>query len=259
MLTAAQLEARRGKLTASRVGCLMRSDHQAMMQLYREMIGEVTEEFTMTWAMEVGEATEPKQLNRFEHLNSPVTRRGEVVVHPWHDWAACTLDGWVEELACPIECKHVGGREPIEVVIQRYQPQLHFQMECCEATQCIIAIARCLDDPVYEKIERDGVYADELMRRAMLFIESVRRRTPPVILPPAPPPVSKWRDYDMAGNDTWRLYAREWLQVRGAAETEQKCAKVLKSLVPDDASKCFGEGVRITRDRAGRLSLRVDA
>jgi hypothetical protein len=33
-------------------------------------------------------------------------------------------------------------------------------------------------------------------------------------------------------------------------------AKVLKSLVPPDARKAFGYDVQITRDRAGRLSLR---
>ena len=44
------------------------------------------------------------------------------------------------------------------------------------------------------------------------------------------------------------------------SDYRQRCvltsAKILKSLVPSDAKKCFGYDVQITRDRAGRLSLR---
>ena len=260
-LTPVQLEARRGKLTSSVVGPLMRGDAEAIMRLYRIMIGEEQEEdLSHIWAVRLGEATEQLQLDWFEEKNRvPVTRRGEVVVHRLHDCFAATLDGWIDDPGIPLEAKHVGGREPIEVVIERYQPQLHFQMCCTNATKCTLSIIQGAQEPIVEYIDMDHVYAGELMARGLQFMEFVRRKVPPVILPPAPPPISKWIDYPMAGNETWERYAQTWLQTRGAAESCEEASKVLKSLVPIDAKKCFGFGVRITRDRGGRLSLRVDA
>lgn len=260
MLTPTQLEARRGKLTASRAACLMRGDAQAVMRLWLEMTGQEEEEdLSHVWQVRLGEATEQLSLDWFEEKNRvPVTRRGEVVVHSLHDCFACTLDGYLDDPGCPIEAKHVGGREPLEVVIERYQPQVHFQMCCTNSTQCALSIIQGAAEPVVEYIDMDFVYAAELMRRGLQFMEFVRKGVPPVILPPAPPPVSSHKDYDMSGNDTWRHNALEWIQTRGAAEIAITCEKTLKSLVPSDARKCFGAGVRVTRDRAGRLSLRRD-
>jgi hypothetical protein len=258
-LTAAQRQARQGKLTGSRVGCLMRGDRDAIMRLWLEMTGqEAEEDLSHVWPVRLGEATEQLQLDWFERGGSPVTRRGEVVVHPECDWAAATLDGWIEQLQCPIECKHVGGRDPTEVVIERYQPQCHWEMLVTRATQCALTIIRGADEPVVEWLTLDTVYATELMHRASQFMSFVNRVIPPVVLPPAPPPVSAFRDYDMSDNDSWRHNALEWIQVKGAADTAKECEKTLKALVPLDAKKCTGFGVRVTRDRAGRLSLRED-
>lgn len=277
MLTPAQREARRGRLTASRVACLMRGKPDDLHRLWLEMTGQAEEEdLSRVWQIQVGEATEQRHLNWIETARAiidelqrcgvmpadgraHIIRRGEVVVHSMHDQFACTLDGYIDELMIPVEVKHVSGKEPIEVVIERYQPQLHFQMCCMNTQRCAISIARCLDDPVVEFIHLDHDYAGEMLRRGIQFMEFVRKRVPPVALPAVPPPVSKWIDYNMTGNATWRRFADQWLQTRGAVEACTEAEKTLKSLVPDDARKAFGNGVRITRDRANRLSLRTDS
>jgi hypothetical protein len=46
---------------------------------------------------------------------------------------------------------------------------------------------------------------------------------------------------------------------KDAAVCAENASKALKAMVPADAKKCSGHGVRITRNRAGHLSLRVDA
>lgn len=99
MLTPAQTMARKGKLTGSRIACLMTGDTAAILQLYRELIGEVPEEdLSDKWPVQLGIATEQLSLDWFERKSRmPVTRRGEVVVSPKYDWAACTLDGFIEE------------------------------------------------------------------------------------------------------------------------------------------------------------------
>jgi hypothetical protein len=52
--------------------------------------------------------------------------------------------------------------------------------------------------------------------------------------------------------------AEKWIGTRRSAEICKDAEKTMKALVPPDAKKCYGGGVRITRDRAGRLSLRID-
>src|SRR5689334_23087084 len=108
MLTPSQIDARKGKLTASRVACLMTGDGAKIMDIYLEMIGEkLPDDLSHVWPVRLGIATETLQLDWYEEQSaSPISRRGEVVVHSQHEWAACTLDGWDDILHCPVEVKH---------------------------------------------------------------------------------------------------------------------------------------------------------
>jgi len=255
MLTDVQIKARAGKLTASRVACLMTGDAEAIMRLYQEMIGEgEPEDLSHVWPVRLGEATEQLNLDWFEVKNGPVSRRGEVVVHPLHPWAAATLDGWW--MACPVEVKHVGGREPLEVIIERYQPQMQWQMEVTGATECALSVIMGASEPVVEFIPRDAEYAEEMIERGSQFIDCVRARRVPVALPAVAPPADATKIIDMTGNNAWAVRADEWLRNFDAVAIAKEAEKVLKSLVPADAKKCHGHQIQITRDRAGRLSLR---
>lgn len=256
-LTAAQIEARKGKLTASRVACLMTGDAAAIMRLYREMIGEeIPEDLSHVWPVRLGEATEQLQLDWYEMQGSPLSRRGEVVVHRRYDWAAATLDGWDDTIGCPIECKHVGGREPLEVIIDRYQPQMQWQMECTGATQCALSVIMGASAPIVEYIERDADYAAEMIKRGQQFISCVRQHIEPVALDPVAAPIDASKFYDMTGHNAWANSAVEWRATKAFSDRCREAEKILKAIVPADAKKCSGHDIQITRDRAGRLSLR---
>jgi predicted phage-related endonuclease len=260
MLTPNQLAARKGKLTASRVACLMTADAQAIMALWREMTDDPTfipDDLRAVWPVRLGECTEQLQLDWFEMQNDlPVTLRGEVVIHKRLSWVAATLDGWCEGLSCPIECKHVGGREPLEVIIDRYQPQMQWQMEVTGAKQCALSVIVGTNAPIVEFIERDDEYIAEMLKRGAQFMDCVAKRRPPVALEPVAPPADASKVYDMAGNNAWANYAGIWLSTKKAADECKDAEKILKAAVPADAKKCHGHNVQITRDRAGRLSLR---
>lgn len=256
-LSAAQIEARKGKLTASRVAYLMVGDAAKIMQLYLEMIGEAEpEDMSAIWPVRLGEATEQLNLEWVERSGVSLSRRGEVVVHPTIDWAACTLDAWCDTLDCPVECKHVGGREPLEIVIDRYQPQMQWQMFITGADQCCLSVIMGASIPVIEWIPFDEAYADEIFRRGAQFMEFVRKRQPPVVLDPVPPPVDATKVIDMSSSNVWGDQAAVWLATKQSADECKTAEKILKSLVPEDARRCHGANVQITRDRAGRLSLR---
>lgn len=257
MLTPIQHEARKGRLTGSRIACLMTADAPAIMRLYREMIGlEQPEDLSRVWPVQLGSATEQLNLDWYEMKGNPLSRRGEVVIHPHHDWAAATLDAWDQALACPVEAKHCGGREPFEVIVDRYQPQMQWEMECTTASQCVMSVIMGANEPVVEYIERDAGYAAEMVKRGEQFIRCVMRQIEPVVLPAVPPPVDASKIYDFAGNNQWANSAAIWLATKASARECIEAEKYLKSIVPEDAKKVIGYGVQITRDRARRLSLR---
>src|SRR5262245_18296585 len=96
-----------------------------------------------------------------------------------------------------------------------------------------------------------------MLERGAMFMRCVETRTPPVALAPAAlPTVEASKVYDMSGEEAWVRYAHVWVQCCGAAESAKKCERELKALMPADAKLAHGAGIRITRDRAGRVSLR---
>ena len=258
MLNAAQIARRIGKLGSSDMNRLMSGDAAKINRLWLEKTGqEPPEDLEWEWAVQRGVATEPFNIRFFEHFQKmSVSRRGDVVEHYAYDWACCTLDGWIDELQCPLECKDVGGREPLEVIEARYQPQMQWQMEVTGASQCALSVTIGGVHPIVEFYKRDIAYATQMIDRGKLFIAHVRNRTPPVDLPAVPAPIDAKAIYDMTGKNEWAANARTWLDLRLSAEMCADAAKVLKSLVPADAKKCHGHDIQITRDRAGRLSLR---
>lgn len=260
MLSPDQIRQRDGKLTASRVACLMTGDEEKIMNLWRELVGDpafVEEDLSDVWAVQLGSFTEPFNLDWYERRTGrTLARRGEVVVYPELEWAACTLDAWDDMLVAPIECKHVGGFEPIAKVLERYAPQAHWQMICTDATQCIFSIIEGAREPVIEIVQYDEAYGLELIERAEQFMECVWNLTPPIALVPVAAPVAAVKTYDMTGNNQWASEAITWLTTRQPAKDFAACEKAIKSIVPADAAKCTGHGISISRNKAGSLSIR---
>lgn len=259
-LTAKQIEQRDGRLTASRVACLMTGDEAKIMNLWREMVGDpefVPEDLSGVWAVQLGSVTESLNLDWYERKTKrKLSKRGDVIQMRTADWAACTLDGWDEENGCAIECKHVGGREPLAKVIERYQPQLHWQMLVTNSRAVMLSVIEGTSEPVVEEIPFDADYAAELWRRAVQFMTCVRSLTPPVALAPVAAPVKAEKTYDMSQSNEWGHHALDWLENYPSKKKADIAEKALKSLVASDAVRCFGAGVEIRRDRAGRLTTK---
>jgi predicted phage-related endonuclease len=261
MLNPDQIKARDGRLTASRVACLMTGDAEKIMNLWRELVGDpafVPEDLSDVWAVQLGSHTEALNLDWYEkRTGKPLSRRGEVVVmsEP-QEWAAATLDAWDDDLASPVECKHVGGFEKTSAILERYAPQAHWQMIVTGARKCVFSIIEGAREPVIEVVEYDEAYAAELRRRASDFMDCVRSLTPPVTLAPVAAPVKAEQTYDMTGNNSFASEAVTWITTRQSAKDNAVADKALKAMVPADAAKCFGHGITISRNKAGSLSIR---
>lgn len=263
MLTPEQIEARRGKLTASAVGYLLSGDNQKIHNLWRELIGDPNyqrEDLSHIWPIQLGNTTEQLNLDWYERKTGfKVSRRGEVVPHSTCEWAACTLDGWVEELKCPIETKHVGGHEPFDRIVHRYAAQCQWQIDVMRSHQCVFSVISAANEPRLEILDNNPEFSKELWDRADHFMECVYNLTPPVNLPEieAKPIIQKWRDVDFTGNNEWANQAHEWLEHRQSAKRAQKAEEELKALVPADAREAKGHGVKISRNKASHLMLKA--
>lgn len=259
-LTAEQREKRKGRLTASRVAVLMTGDREGILRLYQEMIGELAEEdLSNVWPVQLGAVTEQLNLDWYEKKQgSAVTRRGLVLISKEYDWAAATLDGWDVRLACPVECKHVGGREPFEVVLDRYQPQMQWQMFITNARSCAFSVIMGANEPVVEYVDRHEPYITEMVSRAEHFMMCVALRQPPVELPSVAPPGDPTKVINMTGNNQWADQAVKFLENQGPAEVYEGAKKGLKDMMPPNAKRAFGHGVYVLRDRANRLHVREE-
>jgi len=261
-LTQDQMIAREGKLTASRVAALMGGDKEEILSLWRELCGDpqlVAPDLDDVWPVQLGATTEKLNLDWYERKNARVlTRRGEVVVHPDYPWAAATLDGFDPILNAPVETKHVGGFEKFDVIVQRYMPQMHWQMECTKTTSCILSAIEGARQPRTEVISFNKEYADEMMSRAHKFMVHVWNMTPPVILDPvaAPVPVSAMREYNMTGSNEFASFASNWLQHKTAAKLFDEAVSGLKEITPNDAKRAYGYGISIDRNKAGSLRIK---
>lgn len=260
-LTEAQRLARSGKLTASRVSCLMTGDKAKILAVWRELCGDPTyeeENLDEVWAVQLGSTTEQLNLDWYERKTGHVlSRRGDVVVHPDHDWAAATLDGFDDLIPGPVETKHVGGFEKRDVIIQRYQPQCHWQMECTGTKQCALSMIEGGRQPYVEMVEYDKAYADELMARALKLMEHVWNMTQPVEMEPVElKRISRLVDYNFTGDNRWASSAADWLAYKDHRDKFEVAEKSIKEMVPNDAASATGYGVIARRDKANRISIR---
>jgi len=157
----------------------------------------------------------------------------------------------------PVDAKHVGGYETIETIVDRYTPQMHWQMIVTDSTWSALSIVEGAREPVVHEVLYDSDYGTELWTRAEAFMQCVEALTPPVILPPvqAPIPQSKWQTVDMVGNNAWASHATDWLENRDEAKLFATATKELKSLIEEDVGLAFGSGVKIKRNKAGHLSI----
>jgi hypothetical protein len=261
-LTERQIAARKGKMTASRVGAVMGEDPERIYDLWLELTGDpewTPPDFSKVWAVQLGNATEQFHLDWIQRSQGPISMRGKSFQHPKVPWALSTLDGWIEDLNIPIEAKHTGGFESMDVVIDRYMPQIHWTMYCTETEECAFSVIMGAKEPKPVIIKRHAGYQAELIRTATEFMEHVFNLTEPVANPYVKPPKPEFSGViDMSASNSWGAYANRWLEYRPAHIDYEEAAKGIKKLVPATAKEAFGHGVRVKRNSAGSLSIKPE-
>jgi predicted phage-related endonuclease len=260
-LSAEQLLLRKDALGGSDANTIMGGDEKKLLRLWREKRGEAEpEDLSDILAVQMGSFTEPFNVAWFEkNTGMMVKSRGILARRDWngHPMAA-TLDGecGFDGPDAVFEAKHCGTRSTDAEIFARYVPQLTHNCLCAGRSRAFLSVFKGNGDWVMFEYALDEDYAERLIAAEAAFWECVRTGTPPcpVEAEPTPKPVGVV-EYDMQalGNNAWANFAGEYLETRLAADRHESAKKELKALVPEDASKCFGHGIIIKKDKRGAL------
>lgn len=247
---------RKDAIGGSDANAIMGGDEKKLLRLWREKRGEVEgEDLSDNLAVQMGSFTEPLNIAWFEKntglavevIELPACDRGPVFMR-------CTLDGWVTEQRAVFEAKHCGTRSTDAEIFARYVPQLTHNCICTGAETAFLSAFKGNGDWVMMEYALDADYAARLIAAEEAFWNCVRTGEPPCAVPPEPTPKPVGVvEYDMASSNAWAAQSGEYLETKLAADRHETARKELKALVPDDASKCFGHGIIIKRDKRGAL------
>lgn len=261
---------RKDALGGSDANIVMSGDEKKLLKLWREKRGEAEpEDLSDILAVQMGSFTEPFNVAWFEkNTGYVVTHRGLALRSKQHAFMACTLDGLVSEQwpeadgdlngheLGVFEAKHCGTRNTDAELFARYVPQLTHNCLVAGERRAWLSVFKGNGDWVMFEYELDDAYAERLVAAETDFWEHVRSGTPPCPVEPEPTPKPVGVvEYDMEalGNNAWASFAGEYLETKLAADRHEAAKKEIKELVPADASKAFGHGVEVRRDKRGAL------
>jgi hypothetical protein len=154
-----------------------------------------------------------------------------------------------------IDCKAIGTWRKLDDACLFYLPQLVVQRGCVGARRAALLIVHGGAEPQEYPAEILDEYAALVWERVDQFWQCVLDLTPPVEMPEITAPVPAVREYIMTGQNEWASFAADWIENRSAAKIFTEASAGLKEMVPADAARCIGHGIKITRNKAGSLTI----
>lgn len=266
-LSADAKAARLRSIGGSDANTIMSGDADRLIALWREKRGEAEpEDLSGNLAVQMGSFTEPLNIAWFEKMTGrrvilPKQMAGGGMLRPEErplPFMACTLDGWVTDAGdlpeAVFEAKHTGTRNSDAEIFARYVPQLTHNCLCTGTHHAFLSVFKGNGDWCVFEYELDADYAQALIDAEHAFWRCVETGEPPAPLPPpkTPKPVGV-KEYDLTGSNAWASAAADYLETELAADRHELARKALKELVPEDASRAFGHGIELKRDKRGAL------
>lgn len=260
-LSTEQKALRKDAIGGSDANIIMSGDEKKLLQLWREKRGEAEpEDLSDILAVQMGSFTEPFNVAWFEkNTGLQIIDRGESAQHPEHRFMRCNLDGRIAGRRFIWEAKHCGTRSTDAEIFARYVPQLTHNTLCDGAEGAFLSAFKGNGDWVMFEYLLDTDYAERLVAAEAAFWDCVRTGKPPCAVEPEPTPKPVGVvEYDMSSSNAWAAQAGDFLETKLAADRHEAAKKELKALVPDDASKAFGHGIIVKRDKRGALRFTIE-
>lgn len=221
-----------------------RQEPDDLSDVLQVQLGSFTELFNRAW---------------FEKQTGiPVGTDGcEHLTHALHDFMRANLDGLCDGAAW--EGKHVSAFSKDEEIVSRYYPQCQHILAVAGLPLIYLSVIFGNHKWAYFSIEADDAYQDDLIAREEEFWSYVTNdHEPPRTVEGVKTEIAldDMREVDLTGSNEWASHAGEWLDTKDAAKRFKAAEKSIKELVPDDANLAFGHGIKVTRSKAGALSIK---
>lgn len=258
-LSAEAVARRVRSIGASDANIIMSGDDAAILALWETKTGRrEPDDLSNVLPVQMGSYTEPFNAAWFEKQTGyKIVNRGLALTSDADSWRTATLDGMLDLVTPEIwEAKHVGSFWKDEQIVARYQPQLHHQMDVARLRKAHLSVFKGNADWCVFEVAYDADYAAAVRKAEWQFWMAVQADEPPVrIDAPPPPALDAMREVCMDGSNAWASAAADWLQHRPAAKAFEASVKALKGLVEPDVRLAHGHGIRISRSKAGALSI----
>ena len=244
---------------------IMGMDEAALIRLWREKRGEADrEDLSGNLVVQLGTATE--ELNRTWYERNTGRRVTDVQRRAKHaaiTWMAATLDGVIEGSGAVFEAKFMlPWSFSEEAAAEKYMAQLQHNMWVTHLRSSVLSIITGGGKWVEITIPMDPLYLSVLVSAEKKFWRCVQSGEAPHLINAEPPRarIEAIRIVDMSSSNSWAEFAGIFRSTHAAFLEHERSKSELKALMPEDAKRAIGHGVRAKRSKSGAVSFdMVDA
>jgi predicted phage-related endonuclease len=241
---------------------IMGRDEAALVRLWREKRGEVEpEDLSGNLVVQLGAVTEDLNRRWYEaNTEQTITDIQEHIRHPVLRWMAATLDGRVEGTEAVFEAKFMlPWYFSEEAAAEKYAPQLQHNMWVVATRTAVLSVITGGGKWVEIKTHADPLYQHLIVTAERKFWRCVESGEPPRLfgVDPPKPRLEAVRIVDMSSSNAWAEFAEVFVRTREAHQEHERAKGELKSLMPEDANKAFGHGIRAERSKAGAVTFNL--
>src|SRR6516164_3885866 len=254
---------RRSFIGGSDARIIMGTDEAALLRLWREKRGEVEpEDLSGNLIVQLGLATESLNRHWYERNTGQVVERVQHRLrHPMLRWMGATLDGMVAGSGAVFEAKFMlPWPFSEEAAAEKHMAQVQHNMWVTNAKAAALSIITGGGKWVEIAIPADPLYQHLLLTAEKKFWRCVESGEPPRLfgVEPPPPRIEAVRIVDMSSSNSWAEFAGIFRSTRQPFLDHERSKTELKALMPEDAKKAIGHGIRAKRSKSGAISFDLE-
>jgi predicted phage-related endonuclease len=234
------------------------------LNLWQEKTGKVeAADLSDVLPVQIGIATESVNLDFLERkLDKKITRSINI---PQDKHMTSNVDGIIisdiaEDII--IEAKHTFDNNTLENVAKYYYPQLQHYLMHSKTNEIYLSVIFGNNKHDYTSIESDPEFQKELYKREATFWKFVETNTEPVgfedLIDSTPDniPLDGMVKMDMSANKKWITHAESLVKYKPTVDAYEIEKKAIKQLVPNDCRLAVGNGIQVSRNKKGYLTLK---
>ena len=251
---------RRYFVGGSDVRIIMGDDEAVLLRLWREKRGEAEpEDLSTNLIVQLGKVTEELNRRWFEaNSGHPGCGCSKACPPPGLRWMGATLDGRVEATGAVFESKFMlPWSFSEEAAVEKYAPQLQHNLWVVAGRTAVLSVITGGGKWVGIEVPADPLYQHLIVTAERKFWRCVESGEPPTLfgVEPPKPRIVAVRIVDMSASNAWAEFAGAFTRTHPAFLEHERAKAELKSLVPEDAQRAIGHGVRAKRSKSGAITF----